>query len=657
MTVAVDDPTGRGGPERPTPEPWPDPATACGEQADAGLVAAFRAKNHAAWRQCLWTLHACRARAGSTERVTDRPRAGKIAAASLGWSETCGATALEFAHQILERLPALGEAMREGWLEEKKAAIFTSIVADLDDAQARIVVDRLLGRAPELTYGQLRTRVEKTAEAVDPAWAEARLAAALARARVIARTAPSGAAELCGLDLPFEQADQAHDRIVALADAVRDVLRAHGRDVALGVIRSQVMLRLLGPEGAGLDDHDVVDLIATDLLGPDDSPPDPDGGPGPDDPPPPPDGGPGGDACAADPVSDSEPGDEGPGRSDGGGPPEPELVERGGPDCATDSHAPPDPTPTEPREPIAFRARVAVRLDLRTALGLDHRPGEVPDQGPICSSTAHDLAWRRLDGPWHLHLYDPDGHLEHVLLVRPPRDGPPDLRGRHRRQHVELTAHTALLDALSAQPPALTPSAAQLLERARRALAAARARPPDQHPAHARADAHRRRPGHELDRWVRARDHTCRSPGCPRPATGADLDHTLAWEHGGQSTADDLGALCERDHLQKHDPDSGWTVVQPAAGTFVWTAPTGTRHVVTEEPYDELPDPAAPAHGPYSPPTDDAPPPPPATPFAPRRTRDGRLTPAACESFARRERRQRDADDAPPSRYDGDPDF
>ena len=122
MTVVVDDPAGTGGLGWPQPEPWPDPVTACGEQADAGMVAAFRAKNHAAWRQCLWTLHACRSRAGTTDRVPNRPRAGKIAAASLGWSEACGATALEFARQILERLPALGEAMREGWLEEKKAA-------------------------------------------------------------------------------------------------------------------------------------------------------------------------------------------------------------------------------------------------------------------------------------------------------------------------------------------------------------------------------------------------------------------------------------------------------------------------------------------------------------------------------------------------------
>jgi hypothetical protein len=155
------------------------PASVPGQWTEPGLVAAFRAHNHAAWARSLWTLHACRASTGTTRRVSDRRRAGKIAAAALGWSEGFGASQLEFARQILERLPALGQAMREGWLEEPKAEIFVSVVADLDDAQARLVIERLLGRAPGWTYKQLRTQAELTAKAVDPAWAEARKNAAL----------------------------------------------------------------------------------------------------------------------------------------------------------------------------------------------------------------------------------------------------------------------------------------------------------------------------------------------------------------------------------------------------------------------------------------------------------------------------------------------
>lgn len=68
-----------------------DPGSVPGEWADAGMVAAFRAHNHAAWLRLCWIFEAARASAGTSERVADRWRAGKIPAGSLGWSEQLGA--------------------------------------------------------------------------------------------------------------------------------------------------------------------------------------------------------------------------------------------------------------------------------------------------------------------------------------------------------------------------------------------------------------------------------------------------------------------------------------------------------------------------------------------------------------------------------------
>jgi hypothetical protein len=658
-----------------------DPASAPGQWTEAGLVAAFRAHNQAAWSRAVWTLHACRATAGTTKRVSDRRRAGKIAAAALGWSEGFGAGRLEFARQILERLPALGQAMREGWLEEAKAEIFVSVVADLDDAQARLVIERLLGRAPGWTFAQLRTQVEATAKAVDPAWAEARKNAALARARVLARTAPSGAAELSGLDLPHELADLAHDRIVALAVAVTDRLRGHGCEVGKGQVESRVMLRVLGPEAVGFDDEAIIELVTVEFLttgsgrdrgpddggpddrGPDDSGPDGpgDGGPedgGPDEPDP--DGrGPSDDGGHGGPDGGGGEDDDSAGEPNGGDPDEGGGADaRGADEPGQHGHTFEPGTSRWSSRPVTFKARVVVRLGLRTALGLDQRPGEVPDWGSVCSSTAYHLAWHRPGTAIRLLLYDPDGHLEYLLTLRPPDRRSIGTAGPHQRQSIELTAHTALLDALNPEQLA-DPAAAELLERAHRALAVERARPPGHHPAHSRADARRRRPGTALADWVRGRDQTCRAPACTRSALGADLDHTLAWEDGGHSVADDLGALCEADHLLKHDPHSGWTVVQPSAATFVWTTPTGARHVVTEDPYDELPDPQRPADGGFSLPAEAFTPPhqSQAEPFAPRRNRHGYITAAAratAEDLAERRRARRGE---PPSRYDRDPDF
>ena len=177
----------------------------------------------------------------------------------------------------------LGEEMRAGRLQESKAALLVAIVRDLDDAAAREVIARLLGRAPALVHGALADLAEKTAAEVDPAWYEARRRAAEARARVVARTAPSGAAELCGLDLPHDPAREAYDHVVALADAVHAGVRARGRELRVGEVQSHVYLRLLHPDLLGVDDAAVVEILTDELAprsfgdGPDGDGPDGDG--------------------------------------------------------------------------------------------------------------------------------------------------------------------------------------------------------------------------------------------------------------------------------------------------------------------------------------------------------------------------------------------
>jgi hypothetical protein len=90
------------------------------------------------------------------------------------------------------------------------------------------------------------------------------------------------------------------------------------------------------------------------------------------------------------------------------------------------------------------------------------------------------------------------------------------------------------------------------------------------------------RPSTTLDRAVRARDVTCRFPGCRRPAlgsaTGTDLDHTVPWPEGTTAAAN-LAVLCRRHHRLKHTP--GWSVVLHPDGTMTWTTPTG-RHYTSE---------------------------------------------------------------------------
>ncbi|MEX5295387.1 DUF222 domain-containing protein [Kocuria sp. CPCC 205268] len=70
----------------------------------------------------------------------------------------------------------------------------------------------------------------------------------------------------------------------------------------------------------------------------------------------------------------------------------------------------------------------------------------------------------------------------------------------------------------------------------------------------------------DLKSRLRARDGTCRFPGCRRRASRCDLDHTVAWADGGRTSADNLAHLCRHHHLLKHrdGPLGRWRVAHVA---------------------------------------------------------------------------------------------
>ena len=118
----------------------------------------------------------------------------------------------------------------------------------------------------------------------------------------------------------------------------------------------------------------------------------------------------------------------------------------------------------------------------------------------------------------------------------------------------------------------------------------------------------------DLRRWLRLRDGTCRFPGCTRPASRSDIDHTRPWEDGGPTDYDNLAHLCRAHHRLKHQ--SLWAVKQEPGGVLVWTSPAGLIHrthpetalgpPVTQAPQPETPPAPAtprpsdlPAHPPF----------------------------------------------------------
>ncbi|MCQ1954989.1 DUF222 domain-containing protein [Arthrobacter sp. zg-Y826] len=94
-----------------------------------------------------------------------------------------------------------------------------------------------------------------------------------------------------------------------------------------------------------------------------------------------------------------------------------------------------------------------------------------------------------------------------------------------------------------------------------------------------------------LRRWLRARDGTCRFPGCRVGTANSDIDHTVDWARGGPTDHGNLEHLCRRHHRFK--TLGLWKACQPEPGVIEWTSPTG--RVYRTEPFLELgpPDSAA----------------------------------------------------------------
>lgn len=86
------------------------------------------------------------------------------------------------------------------------------------------------------------------------------------------------------------------------------------------------------------------------------------------------------------------------------------------------------------------------------------------------------------------------------------------------------------------------------------------------------------RPSRALAEFVRARDLTCRAPGCDRPATICQLDHTIPWP-AGPTHAGNLKCLCSEHHLLK--TFWGWRDEQLPDGTVIWRLPGQHAQVTT----------------------------------------------------------------------------
>ncbi|WJL94688.1 DUF222 domain-containing protein [Microbacterium sp. ET2] len=77
-------------------------------------------------------------------------------------------------------------------------------------------------------------------------------------------------------------------------------------------------------------------------------------------------------------------------------------------------------------------------------------------------------------------------------------------------------------------------------------------------------------------RYLNARDVTCRTPGCRRPAKLCHIDHSKDFALGGPSCNDNLCNECARHHTLKHA--TNWHVEQLPGGVLKFTSPGGKTY-------------------------------------------------------------------------------
>ena len=82
-----------------------------------------------------------------------------------------------------------------------------------------------------------------------------------------------------------------------------------------------------------------------------------------------------------------------------------------------------------------------------------------------------------------------------------------------------------------------------------------------------------------LKKWLWARDETCRAPGCNRPATRCDIDHTKRYEHHGPTSPENLVCYCRGHHGAKDD--GCWQVTPLPGNRLRWRSRWGTE-IITE---------------------------------------------------------------------------
>jgi hypothetical protein len=240
-------------------------------QADARMVAHFQARMYADIQSVSESVSELTFPEDPDPRDLFETTSSEVQAA-LHLTRRSSDIQVDLAYQLRERLPWVWEALHEGLIDLPRARILSDLTSPLPEELARQVTETVLERAPGLTTGQLRARLQRLIITVDPAAARERYEQKLEERRVFSEQGEDGTANLMGLNLPPAETNRAMRRINRLARA----LKARGDKRRIDQIRADILLDLLTGKGQpnGSCDTGVVEIRVdmTTLAGIDDQP-------------------------------------------------------------------------------------------------------------------------------------------------------------------------------------------------------------------------------------------------------------------------------------------------------------------------------------------------------------------------------------------------
>ena len=427
---------------------------------------------------------------------------------------------LDYATAVAARLPRCLAALNAGRLHPVHLRIIEEETQVLSPDDAATADAALAEGAGALTFGKLRSAAHRLVLDLDPDAAARRKDAGRRNAHVQPFREPSGNAGMIARELPCDEVLASWQHVEQRALD----LRAAGIPGTLEELRVRGYLDLLQERHTGL---------AAPV-------PDPAGRP----------------ATAGPPDTGPEGDGGGPG---GGGPGERPGWQRarrrpGGPPGA-------DAGPS-------LAALVTITVPWSAWTGQSATPAEVGGFGLVDAADARDLAAAAARDPrtrWCVTALHPDGTAaaHGCAPGRHPPPGPGQPGAAPSGPGPDPPPETRPQDWITRLRITMTPITRGSC---------------DHHQAEAGY-----RPSRKLRHLVRARNARCTAPGCGRPAARCDLDHTIAWDHGGLTCECDLAPLCRHHHRCKQA--QGWQLEQPEPGVMIWRTPAGRVYITRPTQY------------------------------------------------------------------------